>query len=145
MFALTTKNGAMNPWNDFFGLRGRNRVLDLFEGMENEVATFRANTAVTEDENAYHVTAELPGIEKKDVKVAMDNNILTITAERNKPEVKEGEKLHYDELQYGKYTRRFTVPKDVLAEKIEAAFKDGLLTVTVPKAEKKKAQEIKVK
>ena len=65
-------------------------------------------------------------------------------AERQKPEVKEGEKLHYNELQYGKYIRRFTVPQDVVADKIEAAFKDGLLTVTVPKAEKKKPQEIKV-
>ena len=145
MFALTTKNGALNPWNNFFGATGRNRVWDLFDGLENEVAAFRANTAVRENENAYHVTAELPGIDKQDVKVEMDNNILTITAERKQPEVKEGENLHYDELQYGKYARRFTVPKDVLADKIEAAFKDGLLTVTVPKAEKKKPQEIKVK
>jgi HSP20 family protein len=146
MFALTTRNGALNPLNGFFGFNGRhNRLLDLFEGRENDVAAFRANTAVREDENVYNITAELPGIEKKDVKVEMDNNILTITAERKKPEEKEGENLHYDELQYGKYTRRFTVPKDVLPDKIEAAFKDGLLTVTVPKAEKKQPREIKVK
>ena len=75
----------------------------------------------------------------------MDKNILTITAEREKPELKEGENLHYDELRYGQYIRRITVPKDVLPEKIEAVFKDGLLTVTVPKAEVKKPQEIKVK
>ena len=76
MFALTHKKGAMNPWNDFFGLTGRNQVRDLFEDLENQVTAYRANTAVKEDENAYHITAELPGIDKKDVKVEMDKNIL---------------------------------------------------------------------
>jgi len=146
MFALTTKNGAVNPWNDFFNFNGRhNRLLDLFEGLENEVTAFRASSAAKEDEKSYYITVELPGIEKKDVKVEMDNNILTITAERGKPDLKEGENLHYDELRYGQYIRRITVPKDVLPEKIEAVFKDGLLTVTVPKTEVKKPQEIKVK
>lgn len=143
MFALTTKNGALNPWNDLLGRQSR--WMDLFDGLVSEATAFRANTAVKEDANAYHITAELPGIEKKDVKVEMDSNILTITAERKKPELKEGESLHYNEIQYGQYIRSFTVPKDVISDQITAAFKDGLLMVTVPKAEKKKPQEIKVK
>lgn len=145
MFALTHNKGNFNPWNDVFGITGRNRVWDLFDQLEKEVVSYQAKTALKEDNKSFYITAELPGIDKEDLDIEIDRNVLTITAERKKPEEKEGENLHYDELQYGKYIRRFNVSENILSDKIEAIFKDGLLTVTVPKAEKKKPKQIKVK
>ena len=147
MFALTRKNnGLLNPWNDFFGDFGvLNKMGHALREMEDGNPVFRARTAAKEDDNAYHITTELPGIDKKEVKVELNDGILTITAEKKKPEEKEGEKEHFDEIVYGKYVTRLTVPENVVNDKVEAVFKDGLLTVTIPKAEEKKPKPIEIK
>ena len=147
MFALTRKNnGLLNPWNDFFGDFGvLNKMGHALREMEDGNPVFRARTAAKEDDNAYHITTELPGIDKKEVKVELNDGILTITAEKKKPEEKEKEKEHFDEIVYGKYVTRLTVPENVVSDKVEAVFKDGLLTVTIPKAEEKKPKPIEIK
>jgi HSP20 family protein len=147
MFALTRKNnGLLNPWNDFFGDFGvLDRVGQALREVEDGNPVFRARTAVKEDENAYHITTELPGIDKKDVKVELNEGIMTITAEKGKPEIKKGEKEHFDEMTYGKYVNRLTLPDNVKGDKVEAVFKNGLLTVTVPKVEIVKPEPITIK
>ena len=147
MFALTRKNnGLLNPWNDFFGDFGvLNKMGQAFREMEEGNPVFRARTAAKEDEKAYNITTELPGIDKKEVKVELNEGVLTITAEKEKPVQKEGEKEHFDEIVYGKYVTRLTLPDNVVGDKVEAAFKDGVLTVTIPKAEEVKAKPIAIK
>ena len=147
MFALTRKNnGMLNPWNDFFGDFGvLNKMGQTLKEMEDGNPVFRARTAAKEDEKAYHITTELPGINKKEVKVELNEGILTITAEKGKPEQKEGETEHFNEIVYGKYITRLTLPDNVIGDKVEAVFKDGLLTVTIPKAEEVKHKPIEVK
>ena len=147
MFTLTRKNnGLLNPWNDFFGDYGvLNKMGHALREMEEGDPVFRARTAAKEDKDAYHITTELPGIDKKEVKVELNDGILTITATKEKPLEKEGEKEHFDEIVYGKYVTRLTLPDNVLGDKVEAIFKDGQLTVTIPKAEEIKPKTIAIK
>jgi HSP20 family protein len=101
---------------------------------------------ISETDKAYVVRADLPDVKKEDVKVRHDNGVLTLEGERRQEKREEKEKFHRVESSFGKFMRRFTLPEDVQADAIEAAFKDGSLTVTIPKAQPKtpKAREIKV-
>jgi len=100
---------------------------------------------VAEDENEYVVKVELPGVSKDDVKITMQENILTIRGE--KKEEKETKESHFQRVErsYGSFQRSFTLPTHVKNEKIEASYKDGILTVTLPKAEEAKPKQIEVK
>ena len=116
-----------------------------------DVAPLRSNRVpaidVKENENAYSLEAELPGITDKDIELKLEGNMLTLSTK--KEERKEEKKDHYllNERKSYSFTRSFVVPEDVDAEKISAEFKNGLLTLSLPKSEKAKPKmlEIKVK
>jgi HSP20 family protein len=97
---------------------------------------------VTEDDKAYEVTAELPGMDEKNIEVNVADGSLTIKGEK-KEEMEEKKKDYYlRERHFGSFQRSFALPKGVDANKIEAAFKKGVLTVTLPKtAEAQKSQK----
>lgn len=101
---------------------------------------------ISETEKAYVVKADLPDVKKEDVKVTHDKGVLTLAGERRQEKREESEKFHRVESSYGKFLRRFTLPEDVQTDAIEAAFKDGALTVTIPKEAPKvpAAREIQV-
>lgn len=101
---------------------------------------------ISETDKAYVVKADLPDVKKEDVKVTHDKGVLTLSGERRQEKREENEKFHRVESSYGKFLRRFSLPEDAQIESIEAAFKDGALTVTIPKAAPKAlaAREIKV-
>jgi HSP20 family protein len=101
---------------------------------------------ISETDKAYVVKADLPDVKKEDVKVTHDKGVLTLAGERRQEKREESEKFHRVESSYGKFLRRFTLPEDAQSESIEAAFKDGALTVTIPKAAPKAvaAREIQV-
>ena len=102
---------------------------------------------VKESENGYSLEAELPGVTDKDIELKLEGNMLTLSTK--KEEKKEEKKDHYllKERKSYSFTRSFVVPEDVDAEKINAEFKNGLLTLSFPKSEKAKPKmlEIKVK
>ncbi len=98
---------------------------------------------VKETENELVVTTELPGFEKGDINIAVNDGRLTITAERNYPEEKETKK-HRIERWYGKFYRSFLLPKSADPEKVAATLKNGVLTVNVPKKEEAKPRQIPV-
>jgi HSP20 family protein len=102
---------------------------------------------ITESEKAYEITAELPGMDEKNIEVKVANGNLTIKSE--KQEEKEDKKKDYylHERHFGSFERSFDVPEGVDAEKIEANFKKGVLTVTLPKKleAQKPAKKIEVK
>ena len=99
---------------------------------------------VRESDDAFVFTAELPGISKEDVEITVDDGVLTLKGERRFNE-EDGEKNYRRiERAYGTFSRSFTLPSAVIAEKIAATFTDGLLTVTVPKAEVAKARKIAI-
>lgn len=100
---------------------------------------------IEETDKEYLVKAELPEVKKEDVKVTLEEGVLTIQGERRLEKEEKGKKIHRIERSYGKFMRTFTVPRDVDEKKILAEFKDGVLTVHVPKTEAFKPREIEVK
>jgi len=100
----------------------------------------------SEDDKAYHVTAELPGMSEKDVEVTFADNVLTISGEKKEEkEVKEKD-YHRRERSFGSFRRSFSLPAEVDEDKISAAFKDGVMTIELPKSKsaQKKAKKITI-
>jgi HSP20 family protein len=90
------------------------------------------------------IKAELPGLTKEDVNVSVENNLLTVSGERKFEEETRRENYHRIEFAYGEFRRSFTLPQFVDAAKITAAFKDGILTLKLPKREEAKPKQIEV-
>jgi len=112
---------------------------------EYENAVWMPLTDVYEDKDDYKITADLPGIKKEDVKISVADGKLSISGERKQEEETKDAKYHRIERTFGKYYRSFTLPNEIKEDKIKAAFKDGQITVTIPKAEDVKPKEIAIK
>ncbi|SMP86482.1 HSP20 family protein [Epsilonproteobacteria bacterium SCGC AD-308-P11] len=114
---------------------------------EGDLLGFSPVVNTREGEFAYHVEADLPGVEKEDIKVDVKDNILTISGERKHKEEVKREDYYKLESSYGKFERSFTLPKGVDAENIQAVSEKGVLEVIIPKlkSETKKSKKIKVK
>lgn len=137
--------------SDLFGIqREMNKMFDSFfrgDVRDGNVALSAWTPAVdiAEHENEYIVKVELPGIAKDDVKITLESNILIIRGEKkHEKEIKE-EDYHRIERSFGSFQRSFTLPTTVKSDKIDAAYKDGILTVSLPKAEEAKPKQIEVK
>ena len=122
-----------DPFNDL--------VDDLFKGFfvrpmysgAPEAAT-RLRVEVAEQNGAYLVTAELPGVKKEDIGVAIDGAQVTLSAElKREKDVKDGDRLLHSERVYGKVSRSFALPQELDEAKAEAKFRDGVLELTLPK------------
>ena len=101
---------------------------------------------VSGDEKGYRVKAEIPGVKKEDIKVSIDGNQVSITAEvKKETEEKKGETVIRSERYYGNQFRAFTLPYDVDQGKAEAKYEDGLLNLTLPKKEPGTARQVAVK
>ena len=100
---------------------------------------------IYETENEIVVKAEIPGVKKEDVKLSMLDNVLTLTGERKFEEETKKENYVRVERGYGSFTRSFTLPPSVDAQKISAEFKDGLLEIKLPKLEQAKPKEVEIK
>lgn len=133
-------------FNKLFNVFGR-RIgsLEANGNDEYENAVWMPLTDIKEDKNNYYVMLDLPGIAKGDVKVSYSDGQLSISGERKQEKEDKDSKFHRVERTYGRYYRSFTLPQQVQEDKIEAEFKDGQLTVTVPKAEVAKPKELEIK
>jgi HSP20 family protein len=102
---------------------------------------------VAETDKGYEITAELPGMSESNVEVVASNGVLTIKGEKKEEKEEKKKDYHLSERHYGSFERRMQIPEDVEADKIEAAFKKGVLTVTLPKKPEahKPAKKIEVK
>lgn len=100
---------------------------------------------ITEDDNQYLIKAELPEVRKEDVKVTVENGVLTISGERKFEKEEKEKRYHRIERAYGSFTRSFSVPDDADDAKVSADFKDGVLTVRLTKSEKARPKAIEVK
>jgi HSP20 family protein len=98
-----------------------------------------------ENEDAYVVTASVPGIDPEDLEITMSDNTLSIRGEFKKDEETQQEQYRLRERRYGSFARSVTLPTTVNREAIEAAYNDGILTLTVPKAEEVKPKRIAIK
>ena len=101
---------------------------------------------ISETDKEYRIGAELPGVKKDDVKVSLEDGMLSISGERREEKEEKGEKVHRREVAYGSFVRRFTMPADADESSVQAIFKDGMLNIVIGKSKAKteKAREIKV-
>ena len=101
---------------------------------------------ISESDKEYLIRADLPAVKKEDVRITLDNGVLTISGERSQREEEKKEKFHRVESFYGTFSRSFSLPDNVDGSAIRAEGKDGVITVHVPKmkSEEKKPTEIKV-
>jgi HSP20 family protein len=107
--------------------------------------TFVPRVDVVEDEKAFEVHLAVPGMNKEDFKIELNDNQLTISGERKLSKDKKENNFHSIETQYGKFTRSFSLPENIDDKKIEAQYVNGILLLTLPKDEKKAVrQSIKV-
>jgi HSP20 family protein len=102
---------------------------------------------VSETDNGLEIVADLPGMEKKDISVSLENNVLTIQGEKKEEKESKGKRYHTIERRSGSFYRALRLPVEVEKDKVEAAFKDGVLTLRLPKAKesKPKVAQIEIK
>ncbi|MCO5051417.1 MAG: Hsp20/alpha crystallin family protein [Verrucomicrobiae bacterium] len=99
---------------------------------------------VYEDKDNYTVKAELPGMKKEDIEVSLHEGVLSISGERKSETEKEDTEVFRAERFVGRFQRTVTLPASVAADKVKAAYKDGVLTITLPKTEEAKPKQIDV-
>lgn len=121
------------------------RGLDLapFRGSETSLSAVPV-VDVSETDKAYEITAELPGMDEKNVEVKVANGVLTINGEKQDEKEEKRKDYYMRERSFGSFQRSFQVPDDVEVEKIEANFKNGVLTVTLPKSPEAQKAEKKI-
>ena len=109
------------------------------------VAEWAPLVDIMEDNNEYLINVELPAVQKENVKVTVNQGVLSIEGERTMEREENGKKYHRVERAYGSFSRSFTLPDSVDGSRISADFKDGVLRVHVPKSEQAKPKSIQVK
>jgi len=114
-----------------------------YEGSRGETLP-RAKVDVAEQNGAYRVTAELPGVKKDDIKVSIDGSQVTLEAEIKQEKEAKDERVLHTERVFGKVTRSFALPQEVDEAKAEAKFKDGVLELTLPKKAAAQRKQISI-
>lgn len=98
-----------------------------------------------EKEGKYYLTAELPGMSKDDINISVDQGIITLSGKKEQKREEENASYYLREVSYGSFSRSFRLPTEVEEDKVEADFKDGLLTVVMPHRKEPKARKIEIK
>ena len=136
-----------NPWTELS--RVERELSDFFDGRNAALSPLvkpqKLHPAVDVHEDAQKIVlvVDLPGIDQKDVEINVEDNVLTLKGER-KPEKVEGEAFRRYERAYGVFTRTFTLPRTVAADKVTAEMKAGVLTLTLPKRAEAQPRQIKI-
>jgi HSP20 family protein len=125
------------------------RLFDTFLGTENRGEELQGRTwtppvDIEETENAYILRAELPGMTKDDIQITLENNVLRLSGERKVEKNVDQSNYHRVERVYGTFSRSFALPHEVDAEHVQAHFENGVLTLTVPKAEQARPRKIEI-
>ncbi len=137
---LATIRDEMNRlFDEFFsGFPFPERRRGLMEG------EWAPTVDVAETDENIVVTAELPGVKQNDVEITVVNDVLTLKGEKKEEKEIKKENYHRIERSYGSFQRSITLPTGVQADKAKASYKDGVLTVTIPKVEEAKPKSIKI-
>jgi HSP20 family protein len=137
---------TMVRWSPYRALQNFEKEMGhLFsDGERSESNEWVPSAEVLEKKNTYEVNLELPGVAKEDVKIKLDDNILTITGEKKAEKNTEEEEYKICECGYGIFSRSFTLPNTVDRDKIEAKYSNGILSLSIPKTEQAKPKEIEI-
>ena len=146
---------SVTPWRPFGdwpslweGFPARSRLLDeLFREwpQARRAGGFLPAVDLVENDTQYTITVELPGARKDDVHVELREGMLVIHGEKKSEREEKRDRGRYIERSYGAFTRSFSLPPDANAERLGASFKDGVLTVTIPRTEEAKPKQIAIK
>ncbi|UVT20122.1 MAG: Hsp20/alpha crystallin family protein [Nitrospira sp.] len=115
-------------------------------GKENMiVADWTPPVDISETEGEYQIKVEIPDVKKEDVKITLEDGVLTIQGQRKHEQEEKGKKFHRIERSYGSFARTFALPDVIEVDQVKAEFKDGVLNLHLPKSEKAKPKAIEVK
>ena len=133
-------------FNPFNAALSRDTVLDDFFSANFPIANraFEPKIDVRETENDFVVAAELPGLQKDDFKLTIENNVLTIEGEKKSGQEEKRDNYYRRERSYGAFRRSFRLAEGIDSKHIKAEYNNGILEVTIPKGEKAKAKNIEV-
>lgn len=142
-------NALIRYGNPFASLSGHFDDLfsdNIFESLDRKLTSGSwPKVDISESDNGYLIKADLPGMDKKDVTISVENGVLTLTGEKAEEHKKEKGKYYHLERSYGKFCRTFYLPESTDAEKIAASMKNGVLELDIPKTEKQKFRNIEIK
>ncbi len=134
------------PDRDIFGARFSDIIDEFFnDAVATRQNSFAPSIDVSETEKEFIIDVALPGMDKKDIELNIENGRLTISGERKFEKNEEGKHFHRVESHYGTFTRSFQLPDNVDEESIKATYKDGILNVTINKSEEKLKKQITIK
>ena len=142
----------ITPWRRSGGLRPFWREMDdfwnrFFEEMPlaERAWGWSPSVDISETDGNVQIKAELPGLEAKDIDVDVSGDMLTLRGEKKMEEEKEEERYYYRERYSGSFQRSFRLPSGVESDKVDAEFKNGVLTINIPKSEESKQKKIEIK
>lgn len=115
-----------------------------FDG-EDRVVTYSPQVDLSETKEQFVVRAELPGLKKEEVKVTLKNSVLTLSGEKRDEDKRDAENYHWRESRYGKFERSFRLTDGIDRNNITADYKDGVLTITLPKTKEAQSKEIEIR
>lgn len=140
------RNTALNSYRGFDHFLDDmwNNFLTSPQFMEDDSVVWRPRMDIKETKDAFEISADLPGLKKEDVNISLKDGILTISGERKYENEKKDQDKYYMERVYGNFSRSFSLPSDVKEKEIKANLKNGVLTISLPKAEKVKPKEIEI-
>lgn len=125
------------------------RFSDIMDEFFNDAVRTRRDTFVpsidvSETDDQFLITAELPGMNKEDIDISLENSRLTISGERSFEKEDKGKKFHRVESSYGSFERSFQLPDNIDAESISASYDDGLLNISIDKSEEEVKKQIEI-
>ena len=138
------KRHSVSPAH-YFNRNMHNLFNDFFNSDEEFESSWSPRVDVVELEDKFEFSAELPGISKDNVKLELNENILTISGEKSQDNEGSDRNIHFTERFFGSFHRSFRIPAPVDSGKIEAAFENGILRITLPKSEESKPKLIDIK
>ena len=140
------RNRDLAQGSGLSGLGDLDYLLDHFWNWSRPAGLYGGyDVDIWDDAEHVYLEAELPGMKKEEVDISVENGVLTIQGEKKHEEIKKDHTHHIQERHYGSFSRSFTLPSTVDAEKVEATLKDGVLRIVLNKREEVKAKRIEVK
>jgi len=136
-FASWSELGRWDPFRDF--LLGR--MLERGGGYAEFIPTFE----VKETKDALIIVADVPGVNKEDIDVSLQGNLLTVSGKREEETKRDEENYHMEERSFGSFTRSFTLPAGIDVGQLSAELDNGVLRVVIPKGPEAKSQKVQIK
>ena len=143
-------NQLWNPFQEFESLLDRyskssGNLMRGPSGTDLSFADWAPSVDIDEQDDKYVIKADLPGVEKKDIDVKLENGMLSIRGEKHTESESGNGKRHRTERFHGTFARSFTLPDSVDVDNVDASYKDGVLTLSIPKKEQAKPKSIDIK